>query len=92
MLEEEVAKVYESISLTVHQNLEKNMIGTIRNDEEQREYKYMSYKEQQNRLKSQQKNKYNNTQSQLNKNEQPKTNISNVMSKSLDDIFGNIEN
>lgn len=68
------------------------MIGTIRNDEEQREYKSMSYKEQQNRLKSQQKNKYNNTQSQLNKNEQPKTNISNVMSKSLDDIFGNIEN
>ncbi|HDR7719398.1 DNA translocase FtsK (plasmid) [Bacillus albus] len=91
-LEEEVAKVYKSISLTVHQNLKKNMIGTIRNNEEQREYKSMSYKEQQNRLKSQQKNKYNNTQSQLNKNEQPKTNISNVMSKSLDDIFGNIEN
>ncbi|HDR6301730.1 TPA: TraM recognition domain-containing protein [Bacillus cereus] len=91
-LEEEVAKVYESISLTVHQNLEKKMVETIRNDEEQRQYKLMSYKKQQNRLKSQQKNKYNNTQSLLNKNEEPKNKTSNVMSKSLDDIFGNIEN
>ncbi len=51
----------------------------------------MSYKGRQEHLKAQQNNKNNNTQSLLNKNEEPKTKASNVMSKSLDDIFGNIE-
>lgn len=67
------------------------MVETIRNDEEQRQYKLISYKKQQNRLKSQQKNKYNNTKSLLIKNEKPKNKTSNAMSKSLDNIFGNIE-
>ncbi|OFC95904.1 hypothetical protein BTGOE6_58240 [Bacillus wiedmannii] len=90
-LDEEVAKVYESISITVHQNLEKNMVENTEGNEEQHEYKRISYKERQEHLKAQQNNKNNNTQSLLNKNEEPKTKTSNVMSKSLDDIFGNIE-
>ncbi|EOO24626.1 hypothetical protein ICM_05022 [Bacillus cereus BAG1X2-3] len=86
-LDEEVAKVYESIGITVHQNLEKNMIENTRNSEEQPEYKHMSYKERQKGLKAKQKNKYNNTNSLLNKNQQQKKNTSNVMSKELDDFF-----
>ncbi|PFU80131.1 conjugal transfer protein TraG [Bacillus cereus] len=86
-LDEEVAKVYESIGITVHQNLEKNMIENTRNSEEQPEYKHMSYKERQKGLKAKQKNKYNNTNLLLNKNKQQKKNTSNVMSKELDDFF-----
>jgi hypothetical protein len=44
-LDEEVAKVYESISITVHQNLEKNMVENTRNNEEQHEDKHIDYKE-----------------------------------------------
>lgn len=51
----------------------------------------MSYKERQEHIKGQPKNKNNNTHSLLNKNEVSKNKTSNVMSKSLDDIFGNIE-
>ncbi|MED2917532.1 DNA translocase FtsK [Bacillus thuringiensis] len=86
-LDEEVAKVYESIGITVHQNLEKNMIENTRNSEEQPEYKHMSYKERQKGLKAKQNNKYNNTNLLLNKNKQQKKNTSNVMSKELDDFF-----
>lgn len=86
-LDKEVAKVYESIGITVHQNLEKNMIENTRNSEEQPEYKHLSYKERQKGLKTKQKNKYNNTNSLLNKNKQQKKNTSNVMSKELDDFF-----
>ncbi|EJV74174.1 DNA translocase FtsK [Bacillus cereus] len=86
-LDEEVAKVYESISLTVHQNLEKNVAESTRNDEEQHKYKPMSYKERQDRLKAKQKNKNNTTQSVLNKIEKSKQKTSNVMSKELDDFF-----
>ncbi|EJR80712.1 DNA translocase FtsK [Bacillus cereus] len=86
-LDEEVAKVYESISITVHQNLEKNLVENTRNNEEQPAYKHMSYKERQKGLKAKQKNKYNNTISLFNKNQQQKKNTSNVMSKELDDFF-----
>ncbi|HDR8343205.1 TPA: TraM recognition domain-containing protein [Bacillus cereus] len=86
-LDEEVAKVYESISITVHQNLEKNMVENIRNNEEQHEDKHMDYKERKKDLKAKQKNTYNNTNSLLNKNQQQKKNTSNVMSKELDDFF-----
>jgi len=86
-LDEEVAKVYESISITVHQNLEKNLVDNTRNNEEQPAYKHMSYKERQKGLKAKQKNKYNNTISLFNKNQQQKKNTSNVMSKELDDFF-----
>ncbi|MED1407537.1 DNA translocase FtsK, partial [Bacillus mycoides] len=86
-LDEEVAKVYESISLTVHQNLEKNVAESTGNDEEQHKYKPMSYKERQDRLKAKQKNKNNTTQSVLNKIEKSKQKTSNVMSKELDDFF-----
>jgi hypothetical protein len=86
-LDEEVAKVYESISITVHQNLEKNMVENTEGNEEQHEYKRMSYKERQERLKAQQKNKNRTMQSLLNQNEQPKQKTSNVMSKALDDFF-----
>ncbi|EJR29413.1 hypothetical protein III_05914, partial [Bacillus mycoides] len=86
-LDEEVAKVYESISITVHQNLEKNIVENTEDNEEQHEYKRMSYKERQERLKAQQKNKNRTTQSLLNENEQPKKKTSNVMSKALDDFF-----
>ncbi|WJX08041.1 DNA translocase FtsK [Bacillus cereus] len=86
-LDEEVAKVYESISITVHQNLEKNLVENTRNNKEQPAYKHMSYKERQKGLKTKQKNKYNNTISLFNKNQQQKKNTSNVMSKELDDFF-----
>ncbi|PEE91807.1 DNA translocase FtsK [Bacillus cereus] len=86
-LDEEVAKVYESISITVHQNLEKNMVENIRNNEEQHEDKHMDYKERKKDLKAKQKNTYNNTNSLLNKSQQQKKNTSNVMSKELDDFF-----
>ncbi|MDA2661055.1 TraM recognition domain-containing protein [Bacillus cereus] len=86
-LDEEVAKVYESISITVHQNLEKNMVENTRNNEEQHEDKHMDYKERKKDLKAKQKNTYNNTNSLLNKNQQQKKNTSNVMSKELDDFF-----
>ncbi|MFJ1119133.1 DNA translocase FtsK [Bacillus thuringiensis] len=86
-LDEEIAKVYESISITVHQNLEKNLVENTRNNEEQPAYKHMSYKERQKSLKAKQKNKYNNTISLFNKNQQQKKNTSNVMSKELDDFF-----
>ncbi|MBE7098806.1 conjugal transfer protein TraG [Bacillus cereus] len=86
-LDEDVAKVYESISITVHENLEKNREDNSRNDEKQSEYKRMSYKERQEHLKSQQKNKNNTTQSLLNKIEKPKQKTSNVMSKELDNFF-----
>ncbi|MGM1373183.1 DNA translocase FtsK, partial [Bacillus cereus group sp. BceL291] len=86
-LDEEVAKVYESISITVHQNLEKNLVENTRNNEEQHEDKHMNYKERQKGLKAKQKNTYNNTNSLLNKNQQQKKNTSNVMSKELDDFF-----
>lgn len=86
-LDEEVAKVYESISITVHQNLEKNMVDNTRNNEEQHEDKHMDYKERKKDLKAKQKNTYNNTNSLLNKNQQQKKNTSNVMSKELDDFF-----
>lgn len=71
-LDEDVAKVYESISITVHENLVKNREVNSRNDEKQPEHKRMSYKERQERTKSQQKNKNNTTQSLLNKIEKPK--------------------
>ncbi len=86
-LDEEVAKVYESISITVHQNLEKNMVENTKNNEEQHEDKHMDYKERKKDLKAKQKNTYNNTNSLLNKNQQQKKNTSNVMSKELDDFF-----
>ncbi|PFV26851.1 conjugal transfer protein TraG, partial [Bacillus thuringiensis] len=86
-LDEDVAKVYESISITVHENLEKNREDLSRNDEKQPEYKRMSYKERQEHLKSQQKNKNNTTQSLLNKIEKPKQKTSNVMSKELNNFF-----
>ncbi|PGK37470.1 TraM recognition domain-containing protein [Bacillus thuringiensis] len=86
-LDEEVAKVYESISITVHQNLEKNMVENTRTNEGQPEYKHMGYTERQKDLKTKQKNNYNNTNSLLDKNQQQKKNTSNVMSKELDDFF-----
>ncbi|PIE91719.1 conjugal transfer protein TraG, partial [Bacillus fungorum] len=86
-LDEDVAKVYESISITVQENLEKNREDYSKNDEKQPEYKPMSYKERQEHLKSQQKNKNNTTQSLLNKNEKPKQKTSNVMSKELNNFF-----
>ncbi|PEQ27109.1 conjugal transfer protein TraG [Bacillus cereus] len=86
-LDEEVAKVYESISITVHQNLEKNMVENTRNNEEQHEDKHIDYKERKKNLKAKQKNTYNNTNSLLNKNQQQNKNTSNVMSKELDDFF-----
>ncbi|GAB6683581.1 DNA translocase FtsK [Bacillus cereus] len=86
-LDEDVAKVYESISVTVHENLEKNREDHSRNDKKQLEYKRMSYKERQEHLKSQQKNKNNTTHSLLNKIEQPKQKTSNVMSKELNNFF-----
>ncbi|MGX5592475.1 DNA translocase FtsK [Bacillus cereus] len=86
-LDEEVAKVYESISITVHQNLEKNMVENTRNNEEQHEDKHIDYKERKKNLKAKQKNTYNNTNSLLNKNQQQKKNTSNVMRKELDDFF-----
>ncbi|WP_445662218.1 DNA translocase FtsK [Bacillus sp. FSL R9-9530] len=86
-LDAEVAKVYESISTTVYKNLEKNMVENTRHDEGQGEYKRISYKERQERLKAQQKNKYSDTQPLSYRNEQPKKNISNVMSKELDAFF-----
>ncbi|MED3100776.1 DNA translocase FtsK, partial [Bacillus thuringiensis] len=86
-LDEDVAKVYESISITVHENLEKNREDHSRKDEKQPEYKRMSYKERQEHLKSQQKNKNNTTQSLLNKIEKPKQKTSNVMSKELNNLF-----
>ncbi|MBE7127592.1 DNA translocase FtsK [Bacillus mycoides] len=86
-LDADVAKVYESISTTVHKNLEKNMLGNPKNNEEQQEYSPLTYKERQERLKAQQKNKYSNAQPLSYRNEQPKKNTSNVMSKELNDIF-----
>ncbi|MGS0407134.1 DNA translocase FtsK [Bacillus paranthracis] len=86
-LDEDVAKVYESISITVQENLEKNREEHSKNDEKQPEYKPMSYKERQEHLKSHQKNKNNTTQSLLNKNEKPKPKTSNVMSKELNNFF-----
>ncbi|MGA5716266.1 TraM recognition domain-containing protein [Bacillus bombysepticus] len=86
-LDEEVAKVYESISITVHQNLEKNMVENTGTNEEQPEYKHMGYTERQKDLKTKPKNYYNNTNSLLDKNKQQKKNTSNVMSKELDDFF-----
>lgn len=86
-LDEDVAKVYESISITVHENIEKNKEDPSRNDEKQPEYKRMSYKERQEHLKSQQKNKNNTTQSLLNNIEKPKQKTSNVMSKELNNLF-----
>ncbi|WP_422424525.1 DNA translocase FtsK [Bacillus sp. PSXD-155] len=86
-LDEDVAKVYESISITVHENLEKNREDLSRSDKKQPEYKRMSYKERQEHLKSQQKNKNNTTQSLLNNIEKPKQNTSNVMSKELNNLF-----
>ncbi|MEC5236199.1 DNA translocase FtsK [Bacillus mycoides] len=86
-LDDEVAKVYESISATVHKNLEKNMVENTKNTEEQQEYSRMTYKERQERLKAQQKNKYSGAQPLSYRNEQPKKNTSNVMSKELNDIF-----
>ncbi|QWH64001.1 conjugal transfer protein TraG (plasmid) [Bacillus mycoides] len=86
-LDADVAKVYESISTTVYKNLEKNRLGNPKNNEEQREYSPMTYKERQELLKTQQKNKYSDTQPLPYRNEQPKKNTSNVMSKDLNDIF-----
>ncbi|MGG0120661.1 DNA translocase FtsK [Bacillus paranthracis] len=86
-LDEDVAKVYESISITVQENLEKNREDHSKNEEKQPEYKPMSYKERQEHLKSQQKNKNNTTQSLVNKNEKPKHKTSNVMSKELNNFF-----
>ncbi len=86
-LDEDVAKVYESISVTVHENLEKNREDHSRNDKKQPESKRMSYKERQEHLKSQQKNKNNTTQSMLNKIEKPKQKTSNAMSKELNNLF-----
>ncbi len=86
-LDEDVAKVYESISITVQENLEKNREDYSKNDEKQPEYKPMSYKERQEHLKSQQKNKNNSSQSLVNKIEKPKQKTSNVMSKELNNFF-----
>ncbi|MED1637927.1 DNA translocase FtsK [Bacillus thuringiensis] len=86
-LDEDVAKVYESISITVQENLEKNREDRSKNDEKQSEYKPMSYKERQERLKSQQKNKNNTSQSLVNNIEKPKQKTSNVMSKELNNFF-----
>ncbi|MGK0536068.1 DNA translocase FtsK [Bacillus sp. 'calajunan'] len=86
-LDEDVAKVYESISITVQENLEKNREDHSKNDEKQPEFKPMNYKERQERLKSQQKNKNNTTQSLVNKNEKPNHKTSNVMSKELNNFF-----
>lgn len=86
-LDKEIAKVYESISITVHQNLEKNMVENTGTNEEQPEYKHMGYTERQKDLKTKPKNYYNNTNSLLDKNKQQKKNTSNVMSKELDDFF-----
>ncbi|WP_255295002.1 DNA translocase FtsK, partial [Bacillus thuringiensis] len=86
-LDEDVAKVYESISITVQENLEKNREDHSKNDEKKQEYKPMSYKERQEHLKSQQKNKKNTSQSLLNKIEKPKQKTSNVMSKELNNFF-----
>ncbi|MED2282502.1 DNA translocase FtsK, partial [Bacillus thuringiensis] len=86
-LDEDVAKVYESISITVHENLVKNRGVNSRNDEKQPEYKPMSYIERQEHLKSQQKNKNNTTQSLLNNIEKPKQKTSNALSKELNNIF-----
>lgn len=63
------------------------MVENTRHDEGQGEYKRISYKERQERLKAQQKNKYSDTQPLSYRNEQPKKNISNVMSKELDAFF-----
>ncbi|EOP02243.1 hypothetical protein ICS_05575 [Bacillus cereus BAG2O-3] len=86
-LDEDVAKVYESISITVQENLEKIREDHSKNDEKQPEYKPMSYKERQEHLKSQQKNKNNNSQSLVNNIEKPKQKTSNVMSKELNNFF-----
>ncbi|HDR7799754.1 TPA: TraM recognition domain-containing protein [Bacillus tropicus] len=86
-LDEDVAKVYESISITVQENLEKNREDHSKNDEKQPEHKPMSYKERQEHLRYQQKNKNNTTQSLVNKNEKPKHKTSNVMSKELNNFF-----
>ncbi|PFE11813.1 conjugal transfer protein TraG [Bacillus cereus] len=86
-LDEDVAKVYESISITVHKNLEKNKEVNSRNNEKQPEYKRMSYKEREEHLKAQQENMNNTTQSLLNKIEKPKQKTSNVMSKELNNFF-----
>lgn len=86
-LDEDVAKVYESISITVQESLEKNREDHSKNNEKQPEYKPMSYKERQEHLKSQQKNKNNTSQSLLNKIEKPKQKTSNVMSKELNNFF-----
>ncbi|MDZ3953436.1 DNA translocase FtsK [Bacillus thuringiensis] len=86
-LDEDVAKVYESISITVQENLEKNREEHSKNDEKQPEHKRMSYKERQEHLRSQQKNKNNTTQSLVNKIEKPKQKTSNVMSKELNNFF-----
>ncbi|EKS7870673.1 TraM recognition domain-containing protein [Bacillus cereus] len=86
-LDEDVAKVYESISITVQENLEKNREDHSKNDEKKQEYKPMSYKERQEHLKTQQKNKKNTSQSLLNKIEKPKQKTSNVMSKELNNFF-----
>ncbi|MGD6891569.1 DNA translocase FtsK [Bacillus mobilis] len=86
-LDEDVAKVYESISITVQENLEKNREEHSKNDENQPEHKRMSYKERQEHLRSQQKNKNNTTQSLVNKIEKPKQKTSNVMSKELNNFF-----
>lgn len=50
-LDEDVAKVYESISITVQENLEKNREDHLKNDVKQPEYKPMSYKETPGALK-----------------------------------------
>ncbi|MBJ8204915.1 TraM recognition domain-containing protein [Bacillus cereus] len=86
-LDEDVAKVYESISITVQENLEKNREDHSKNDEKKQEYKPMSYKERQEHLKTQQKNTKNTSQSLLNKIEKPKQKTSNVMSKELNNFF-----
>ncbi|PEV55302.1 conjugal transfer protein TraG [Bacillus cereus] len=86
-LDEDVAKVYESISITVQENLEKNREDYSKNNEKQPEYKPMSYKERQEHIKSQQKNKNNTSQSLLNKIKKPKQKTSNVMSKELNNFF-----
>lgn len=63
------------------------MVENTKNTEEQQEYSRMTYKERQERLKAQQKNKYSGAQPLSYRNEQPKKNTSNVMSKELNDIF-----
>nr|AOB42163.1 Conjugal transfer protein TraG [Bacillus thuringiensis] len=84
-LDAEVEKIYKNINLTVQQNLEKDMEKGIY--EEQHEYKPMSYKERQERLKAQQKNKNCTAHSLLNQNKQSKEKASNVVSKTLDEFF-----